>query len=225
MGKRLSDEQKKIIINSFKDGASIEELSNNFHCTNTTIIRNLKKNLGEIIYKELIGKNKNALLNNDIYGNYENNKTDLMIDPPNNDLVENKNTNQSKTQANPHLVSEFVEISPLNIEIENTPRKEYSSIPIQEIEFPKAVYMIVTKNIELEIKLLSDYPEWDFLPMEDLKRKTIELYFDLKIAKSVCSKEQKVIKVPNTDVFKLVSPILISRGITRIVTTEKLIAL
>ena len=100
-----------------------------------------------------------------------------------------------------------------------------SSIPIQEIDFPKTVYMIVNKNIELEIKFLKDYPEWEFLPNEDLKRKTIEIYFDLKTAKRVCSKEQKVIKVPNTDVFRIASPFLISRGISRIVSAEKLIAI
>ena len=121
--------------------------------------------------------------------------------------------------------NEFIEISPLNFEIDNVPRKELSSIPIQEIDFPKTVYMIVDKNIELEIKLLKDYPEWEFLPNEDLQRKTIEIYCDLKLAKRACSKEQKVIKVPNTDVFRIVSPILISRGISRIVTSEKLIAL
>ena len=121
--------------------------------------------------------------------------------------------------------TEFVEISPLNYEIENVTRKELSSINIQEIDFPKTVYMIVDKNIELETKLLKDYPEWEFLPNEDLHRKTIEIYCDLKLAKRACTKEQKVIKVPNTDVFRIVSPILISRGISRIVSDEKLIAL
>ena len=60
---------------------------------------------------------------------------------------------------------------------------------------------------------------------QDLNRKTIEIFFDLKIAKKVCSKDQKVIKVPNTNVFQIVSPILISRGISRIVSEDKLIAL
>ena len=105
------------------------------------------------------------------------------------------------------------------------PRKEFSSVPIQEIKFPNVVYMIVDKNIELEIKLLKDYPQWEFLPTEDLNRKTIEIYYDPKNAKRNCSKDQKVIKVPNTDVFKIVSPILISRGISRIVSEDKLIAL
>ena len=93
------------------------------------------------------------------------------------------------------------------------------------MEFHKVVYIVVSKNIELEIKFLKDYPEWEFLPDEDLNRKTIEIYLDLKIAKRVCGKDQKVIKVPNTDVFKIVSPILISRVISRIVSAEKLIAI
>ena len=29
--------------------------------------------------------------------------------------------------------------------------------------------MIVHKNIELEIEFLKDYPDWEFLPEEDLK--------------------------------------------------------
>ena len=85
--------------------------------------------------------------------------------------------------------------------------------------------MIVDKKIELETKYLKDYPEWNFLSKDELNRKTIEIYEDLKVAKRFCNRDQKVIKVPNTDVFKIVAPILISRGISRIVSPNKLIAL
>ena len=119
----------------------------------------------------------------------------------------------------------FVEITPLNYDIENVPQKDLSSIPISEIKFPNIVYMIVDIKIELEIKYLKNYPTWHFLSEEELNRKTIEIYDDLKIAKRFCSKEQKVIKVPNTEVFKIVAPILRIRGITRIVSSGKLIAL
>ena len=84
--------------------------------------------------------------------------------------------------------------------------------------------MVVDKKIELETKYLRDYPDWQFLSNEELNRKTIEIFNDLKTAKRVCNKEQKVIKVPNTDVFRIVSPILLSRGISRIVNAEKLIS-
>ena len=49
--------------------------------------------------------------------------------------------------------------------------------------------------------------------------------FDLKNAKRFCNKEQKVIKVPNPNVFKIVAPLLLNKGISRIVSADKLIAL
>ena len=122
-------------------------------------------------------------------------------------------------------MNSFVEIAPLAEEISHSTQKDLSSIPIEEITFPKVVYMIVDKNIELNIRLLKDFPEWQFLPQDDLERKTIEVYYDLKIAKRFCKKDQKVIKVPNHNVFNIVAPILISKGISRIVTSENLIAL
>ena len=202
MAKRLTEKQKSEIAEDFKNGKTIEALSEDFNCTILTITRNLKKKLGEILFKELAKKNK-------ISDEFNNSQTF--------DVNKSENNNFSS--------EEFIEISPLHFDLENFPRKELSSIPLQEVDFPKIVYMIVNKNIELEIRLLKDYPEWEFLPNEDLKRKTIEIYFDLKLAKRACSKEHKVIKVPNTDVFRIVSPILVSRGISRIVSADKLIAL
>ena len=119
----------------------------------------------------------------------------------------------------------FIEIEPLSYEIENSTQKDLSSIPITEIDFPKTVFMVVDKKKELEVKYLKDYPDWQFLSNEDLNRKTIEIFDDLKVAKRFCNKEQKVIKVPNTNVFKIVAPILLSKGISRIVNSDKLISL
>ena len=202
MAKRLTEKQKSEIAENFKNGKTIEALSDEFNCTILTITRNLKKKLGEVIFKELVKKNK-------ISDEFNNSQTF--------DVNKSENNNFSS--------EEFIEISPLHFDLENFSRKELSSVPLHEVDFPKVVFMIVDKNIELEIKLLKEYPEWEFLPNEDLKRKTIEIYFDLKLAKRACSKEHKVIKVPNTDVFRIVSPILISRGISRIVSDDKLIAL
>ena len=225
MAKRLSEEQKKEITNRFSGGEAIDKLSEDFNCTNSTIIRNLKKSLGEIKYKELIimGKSSDQLLIKEyqkvpISKNKQIKKD--QIGNKNNDLniVEN-------IEQNFHDTSPFIEITPLNYEIESSPQKDFSSIPIAEIEFPKTVFMVVDKKIELEIKYLKDYPNWQFLSNEELKRKTIEIFDDLKVAKRICNKEQKIIKVSNTDVFKLVAPILLSKGISRIVNSDILIAL
>ena len=63
MAKRLTGKQKEVIVNSFKDGQNVEHLSKEFKCTNSTIIRNLKKDLGEKTYKLLANKNKNSIQN------------------------------------------------------------------------------------------------------------------------------------------------------------------
>ena len=100
-----------------------------------------------------------------------------------------------------------------------------SSTPIDDVDFPKIVYMIVDKKIELETKYLKEYPEWQFLSEKELNRKTIEIFVDIKVARRFCNKDQKVIKIPNTSVFKLVAPLLLDKGISRIVNSDKLIAL
>ena len=226
MTKRLTEKQKKEIIEYFCNGATIEIISKKFNFSKLTISRNLKKNLGEKKYKEIIINSKSLIQSS--VKKEENiptrNQDDSNITNFNEKYsYENKFKNDSEEEMFP--IETFMEITPLDYEIENVPRKDLSSIPISEIEFPKIVYMIVDKKIELEIKYLREYPDWHFLSQDELNRKTIEIHEDLKNAKRFCNKEQKVIKVPNTKVFKIVAPLLISKGISRIVSEGKLIAL
>ena len=221
MAKRLTEDQKKKLISTFKKGIKIEELSQRFNCSKLTIVRNLKKNLGESKYKEIITNNKNLIT--DSRKLEKSKKIKSEIDSAVADNTSNNNLNKNASDFAPE--DSFFEIVPLDYEIENLPRKELSSVPISDVDFPKVVYMIVDKKIELEIKLLKDFPEWDFLPLNDLNRKTIEIFFDLNLAKRSCNKEQKVLKVPNTDVFRIAAPVLIEKGISRIVCAENLIAL
>ena len=227
MARRLTEEQIKEIINCFEDGVNIEVLSQQFNCTKLTVIRNLKKNLGELKYIDLLNKNKSLL------GESKTNKiksSDLSKTSIDNaDLIKYSNNpevlKENITAPNSYTNDSFLEIAPLDYVIDNSSRKELTSVPISKVDFPKVVYMIVDKKIELEIKLLKDFPEWDFLPNNDLKRKAIEIFFDLNLAKRSCNKEQKVLKVPNTDVFRIAAPILLEKGISRIVCPENLIAL
>ena len=227
MAKRLSDNQKEELIKSFILGKTIEELSYEFNCAKLTITRNLKKNIGEKKYKELINIKKTS-------NKFSENKEQNIDFKKNNDSVKNsylkkdfayENTKNDIEDREYFQEDSFTELIPLNLEIENSPQKDLTSISILDVDFPNLVYMIVDKKIELETKYLKDYPEWNFLSKDELNRKTIEIYEDLKIARRFCNKDQKVIKVPNTDVFKIVAPILISRGISRIVSPNKLIAL
>ncbi len=218
MAKRLSDQQREEIIENFINGNTIEELSNNFSCTKLTISRNLKKSLGEKVYYELIKKNKS--LKESLKGIEKKITNNLQIKSNDNKALR-KGVQPESDSDN----SVFFEIAPLDLDIDNQPQKDLSSIPITDISFPKIVYLIVDNKIELVPKFLKDYPEWQFLPKDDLSRKTLKIYFDLKNAKRDCNNDQKVIKIPNSEIFKIVAPILISRGISRLVSADKLIAL
>ena len=217
MPKKVSEKEKEELTSAFLNGQTVEEISNEFNISKATISRHLKSRISDPKYKEIVKKNKNTKKNI--------NETDrfsrLQTDKDKNKIITEDLSNSESTYSD---VS-FFEITPLNCEIDNAPQKDLSSVPISEVVFPKIVYMIVDKKIELEIKYLKEYPEWQFLSQEELNRKTIKIYFDLKIAKRSCHKEQKVIKVPNTEVFKIATPSLLDKGISRIVTEDKLIAL
>ena len=227
MTKRLTEKQKEEILKSFKSGRDIDALSQKYSCTNSTIIRNLKKYLGESKYKELIKKSKYLKEKPETNKNQTKDieKANFENEAFKNDTDDLKVLNENITSSNFASIDSFFEIAPIDYEIDNSPRKELSSVPLSEVDFPRVVYMVVDKKIELEIKLLKDFPEWQFLPQDDLSRKTIEIFFDLNLAKRSCNKEQKVLKVPNTDVFRIASPVLIAKGISRIVCAENLIAL
>tara|TARA_B100000287_G_scaffold404185_1_gene426631 strand:- start:471 stop:1142 length:672 start_codon:yes stop_codon:yes gene_type:complete len=223
LAKRLSEEQKEKIIKIFAEGFTIDEISKQFNYSKLTITRHLKKNFDDSKYKELIDKSKylkKSIKTGEISNTAELNKEDFNHKDSN-----EKFSVDDSLEAASVPINEFIELAPLNDEIDHASRKDLSSISINDIELPNTVYMIVEKTTELEVKLLKNFTEWQFLSYEDLNRKTIQIFFDLKVAKRNCNKDQKVIKVPNTNVFKIVSPILISRGITRIVSEDQLIAL
>ena len=223
MPKKLTDTQKEEIIKGFISGKNLDQLSEEFSCTKSTISRNLKKKFGDEEYKKFLKKNI-SFENHDEKVKNSHEKIDAIGEKANKKLVE-KDKRELFEENNFFQNSSFMEIVPLNLNIDNANRKELTSIPIDEIDFPNIVFMIIDKNTELEIKQLKDYPEWDFLPEDDLQYKTIEIYSDLKDAKRNCRKEQKVIKVPNPNVFKVAAKMMIAKGISRIISDKQLIAL
>ena len=226
MAKRLSSTNKEQILKKFQNGENLEELAEQFGCTKLTISRNLKQKLGDDQYNLIIKNNKVSF---GIVKDSNNHNLKVSGNKKYDSLTSHakQNTDSDSEIEFENLINTeaFLEIAPLEYQIDESSRKDLSSIPIDEVDFPEIVFMIVDKKIELETKLLREYPEWQFLPEADLNQKTIELYSELKDAKRNCKKEQKVIKVVNTQVFKIVAPILISRGISRLVCSEKLIAL
>ncbi len=210
MPKKVSDSEKEKIVESFLKGSSVREISKEYNFSQITINRQLKLILGVNKFdkiKELNSKqNKNASKIKSF--NYD----------------EEKTLNQGKESLD-QTEETFFELVPILDGIELEKQKDLSSQPLKDSNLPQIVYMLVDKKIELIPKSLGDYPQWRFLPEEDLNRKTIEIFSDIKNAKRDCKKDEKVIKVPNPNIFNLVAPILIAKGITRIIIEDNLISL
>ena len=120
----------------------------------------------------------------------------------------------------------FEEIAPLISSFDFDLIKQKSDFEILHCEsLPESVYMIVDKKVELDLQPISDLPEWSFLPENELERNAILLFSNQRSAKRSCSRNQKVIKIPNTRIFKISKPYLISQGITRLILEDSIIAL
>ena len=208
MPKKVSENQKKEILNSFVNGKNLKLLSEKYKLSQATIVRQLKNNLGVDRFKELRDNNKS-----------KKEKNDILIE----DLVSENNL--EKSIKNNNFKQEFVEVVPITDGIELHNQKDLASEPLTEANLPNVVYMIVDKNIELLPKMLKEYPEWGFLPQDDLERMSLEIFDDHNYAKKLCTKNQKLIKVPNPNVFMLAASSLKLKGITRIIFNNLLFAL
>ena len=216
MPKKLSELQKQEISKSFIEGNEIKKISEIYAFSSQTIIKQLKKILGEETYQEykIINSKKKSNIKEQF--KYKKVSTKKNIEKKN---IENQKYSKDNNQDT------FIEIVPLNEQIELEERKEISSIPITEFDLPEIVYMLVDKKIELDPKILKEYSDWTFMPEKDLSRLTLEIFSNQKKAKICCSKNQKIIKIPNSKVISIVSRFLKARGITRIIYGDSLLSL
>ena len=217
MPKKVSDQQKKEILNSFVSGKIVKDLSDQFKLSQTTIVRQLKNSLGLEKFNELKDKNKKSKKEKNKKSKKEKNK--IITD----DFDIDNNLNQ-KIQ-NDDFEEKFVEVIPITEGIELNNQKDLASEPLKDVKLPKVVYILVDKNIELLPKMVKEYPEWSFLPQQDLNRMSLEIFDDHNFAKKLCSKNQKLIKVPNPNVFLIASSSLKSKGITRIIFNNLLLSI
>ena len=137
-----------------------------------------------------------------------------------------KNKNHHMYSSNQNLDNKFEEIVPLDTGVDFDLKEQKLNFEILNYEsLPEIVYMIVDKKVELDLQPISDLPEWSFLPEHELQRNAILLFSNQRSAKRICSKNQRVIKIPNTSIFEISKSYLISKGITRLILDDSIIGL
>ena len=209
MPRKVSELEKKAILELFTSGKDIKEIAKIYKYSPTTISRQLKKFLTNNDFEDIKIKNTKS------------NKEDFINSK---DKI-SKNNNVEDDFEKEIFNGEVFEVIPIIDGLDLVNQKELASEPIIDAQLPEVVYLIVDKKIELVPKLLKDYPKWSYMPEEDLKRITLEIFADPKHAKKFCSKNEKTIKIPNSKVFIMASKSLRSKGISRIIFEDLLLSL
>ena len=252
ISRRLTKAQKEEILEAYRSGENTNTLSERYNCSPNTINRTVKTLLSENEYKLLKQKrskfatkkeelfsHKDDLLSleDSLNHNSESNNEDFVIRNDSsiseseielssgsveNNSFEDSNINESSSEFD----DSFEEIAPLFSAFDFVAEKQKLEFELLNHEnLPDSVYMLVDKKVELESKLISELPEWNFLPESELKRNAILLFSNQRSAKRNCSRTQRVIKIPNTRVFGISKSYLVSKGITRLILDDSIIAL
>ena len=194
--------------------------------------KDIERSNSLISIKEKVNVKEQNVKENDISDTKESEKKSSLVqnnsdcfngDFPSQSKIYNNSDNDKK---NKDCDNNLKEIEPLITNFDFDIDQKKSDFKILNYEsLPESVYMIVDKKVELDLQLISDLPEWGFLPENELKRNAILLFSNQRSAKRSCSRNQRVIKIPNTSIFKLSQSYLVSKGITRLILEDSIIAL
>ena len=119
----------------------------------------------------------------------------------------------------------FHEVAVLPVDLPQVSREQISCLPFAVGVLPESVYMLVDKTVELDPRPLSEFPELGVADPSELSRQALCLYASPRTAKRQCGRSQRVIKVPDTQVFERTTRHLVARGITRLVMEGALYSL
>ena len=229
---KLTEILKKQILEGFCSGKSLTSLAKEHGFTPSTISRAVKSFLTEEEYRDLKAKRGKgsplkATPGESLVDSLEgtvNSPNSLKVDS-NQNLEDESLVEESKDSINSSLEDEFMEIAPLSLVPFSEEQKEVACAALEDDSLPQIVYMLIDKKTELEFKPLKDFADWSFLPDEDKSRLAILLYSSQRIAKRNCSRNQRVLKIPDSKVFLISASHLIAKGITRLIIDDSLIAL
>ena len=119
----------------------------------------------------------------------------------------------------------FHEIAVLPVDLPQVTTRQVICRPFASELLPESVYMLVDKTVELDPRPLSEFPELGLSDPSEQQRQALCLYASPRAAKRQCGRSQRVIKVPDTQVFEQTSSYLLARGITHLVVEGSLFAL
>ena len=234
--RRLSDSEKQDLVGRYKAGESTPALAEAFGCSPNTVSRTVKALLPADAYAALKASRQKGLATPtppivteaeqpevDEVDSLKEVDTSLALDDAD-DFGEDSEEELAEDDDNAS-VETFTELVPLLGVGNLSDRPLNQAQPFSVDLLPDSAYMLVDKVVELDARPLKEFPELGLLDDAEQERQGLCLFASPRAAKRQCGRSQRVIKVPDTAVFKRTSSYLLARGITRLVLDGTLIAL
>ncbi len=246
---RLSKKQKEELVESYRRGQTTSAIAKAYGCSPNTVNRTVKTSLLPEEYEALKtsrikGKGGLSASNENISEsktlevssfaseeNYDITQSSEIAAEVNRSLALNdaddfKDDSEEGQVEDAEPTEIFHEVVPLNTVFEEVnDRDQVSCEQLMPGLLPVSLYMLVDKTVELDARPLRDFPELGTLQEEDKELKALSLFSNPRAARRQCGRNQRVIKIPDSQVFQLSTPYLLARGITRLVLEGALIAL
>lgn len=117
-----------------------------------------------------------------------------------------------------------------NTEAEISYRRSPSSLeleilPLADAAFPKTCYLVIDRAAELIVRPLEDFGDLGSIPETEVRQRTLPIFDNHRIAKRFSHRRERVIKVPDGNMFQKTSHQLQAKGITRLLFDGQIYAL
>ena len=240
---RLNDSQKQELLDRYRKGEPSAALADAFACSANTVSRTVRALLSEEEYSALkASRARGASLP----------QPQRQPEVPIEVSVENPASPEGDDDASSGLAlddaddfggdepealadeesgegfpggEEFHEVAVLPVDLPQVNTQQVHCLPFEAGVLPDSVYMLVDKTVELDPRPLSDFPELGVADPEEQLLQALCLFTSPRTAKRQCGRSQRVIKVPDTQVFAITTRHLVARGITRLLVEGALYAL
>lgn len=242
---RLTDSQKRELVERYRSGESTAALAEAFGCSVNTVSRTARALLTPEAYEALKkerarggGAGSQAAVESGSQAAVQPDRLQVEATPADpideqdsatlalddaddfGDALEDAGEADDEPEQDFHTVA--VLTGQISLEMESPAP---ACRPMGPGVLPESVYMLVDKLVELDPQPLSAFQELGAMAAADQDRQAIGLYASPRTAKRQCGRNQRVIKVPDSQVFERTSRYLLARGITRLVLDGTLIAL
>jgi len=98
-------------------------------------------------------------------------------------------------------------------------------LPLSEAKLPRTCYLVVDRTAELITRPLSDFADLGQIPEVEAKERTLPVFDNHRIAKRFMRRAQRIVKIPDSQMFLKTRSYLQAKGITRLLVDGQIYTL